>query len=152
MGDELIQAILPERSLIIRSSWLHGTYGPNFLETMLRVAKERSEIKVVDDQIGSPTSSYWLAQTIVNLMGKEANGIFNVSSAGSISWRDFAEEVFRQANYDVRVLSQTTQELARPAKRPPYSVLDKSKLESFLGESCIDWKEDIHIHLEQLKK
>ncbi len=150
IGDELVRHILPERSLIVRTSWLHGLHGPNFLHTMLRLGRERSEIRVVDDQVGSPTWSFWLGQVMLQLIEKNARGLFNVSSHGDISWYDYACEVFRQAGIKVKVLPQSSSELGRPAPRPPYSTLDLSKVESFLGIRCPDWREDIEGHLQQL--
>ena len=147
LGDELLQYIIPQSHLILRTSWLHGIYGPNFINSMLRLAKQKPELRVVSDQIGSPTWSYWLAQIVQQMIERNARGIFNASSRGNISWFDFAAEVFRQAGLKVKLCPQTSAELGRPAPRPFYSTLDVSKLESFLGISCPDWQTDISGHL-----
>ncbi len=150
MGDELVQAILPDHHLLLRTSWLHGAHGPNFIATILKLAGEREMIKVVDDQIGSPTWSGWLADVLVRLLKRDARGTFHVSSRGNVSWFEFAREILRQAGLPTRVLPQTTEQLGRPAPRPPFSTFDVSKLESFLGEPCISWQEGIRRHLQAI--
>ena len=150
LGDELLRATLPNDHIIMRTSWLHGVGGPNFVETMLRIGKGREELKVVNDQIGSPTWADWLADAMLGLLQKDARGLFNATSHGNISWFDFAKEIFASAGMPVRVLPQTTEELARPAPRPAYSVLDVSKLEDLLGVRSISWQEGVHAHLRAL--
>jgi dTDP-4-dehydrorhamnose reductase len=146
-GEELVSEALPTGALIVRTSWLHGVYGKNFLATIYRLAKERDEIKVVNDQIGSPTWAPWLASMLVKLMERNASGIFHVTSRGDISWYDFAMEIISQAGLGTKLLPQTTEELARPAPRPSFSTLDVSKVEAFLGEKCISWKQGVAAHL-----
>jgi dTDP-4-dehydrorhamnose reductase len=147
-GEELVKNILPDDHLMIRTSWLHGVHGPNFVSTILNI--EKDEIKVVNDQAGSPTWSPFLVQTMASLLEKEARGIFHVTSRGNITWYDFAVEILRQANKKVNVLAQDTKELNRPAPRPRFSTLALSKVESFLGKPCIDWKEGVKQHLAAL--
>ena len=149
-GDELVSRILPNHSLIIRTSWLHGVHGPNFIDSILRFAKQREEIRVVNDQTGSPTWSSWLAEIMLALLMKDARGVFNATSRGDITWFDFATEIVRLAGLQTRVLPQTTEELNRPAPRPVYSTLELSKLEAFLGKPCIDWKEGVAAHMALL--
>jgi dTDP-4-dehydrorhamnose reductase len=149
-GERAIHEILPESSLIVRTSWLHGVHGPNFINTMLRLSAEREEIKVVNDQRGSPTWAGWLSTVMIRLMERDARGIYHASSRGNITWYDFAKEVFRQAGKSVRVLPQTSKELGRPAPRPAYSTFSLAKLESFLGEPCISFQEGIQRHLSRL--
>ncbi len=149
-GEELVLEALGENALMVRTAWLHGQHGPNFVATMLRVGKDKKELKVVNDQVGSPTWSGFLAQVLVQLIERNARGIYHVTSRGDISWFDFAAEIFSQAKMDVRVLPQSTEELGRPAPRPPYSTLDLSKIEQFLGRPCLSWKEGIAQHLRQL--
>ena len=147
LGERLLMNIAPEYFLLVRTSWLHGVHGPNFIDTMLKLSKERTTIKVVNDQIGSPTWAGWLSYVIVRLMEKNSRGVFHASSRGNISWFEFAKEIFHQAHIPMEVLPQTTEELARPAPRPPYSVFDLSKLEHALGEVSISWQETIAKHL-----
>lgn len=147
LGDDFVLDNLPEDHLILRPSWLHGTHGPNFVHTILRLAQEKSELKVVHDQIGSPTWAEWLAKVMVQLIERDARGSFNTSSRGNISWFDFAREVVAQAGLNTVILPQTSSELGRPAPRPAFSTLDVSKLESSLGEQCLDWRDGIKEHL-----
>ncbi len=146
-GDKEIIKRLPHNHLITRTSWLHGLNGPNFVDTMLRLGKERDSLKVVNDQIGSPTWARWLAATMLKLMKRDARGVFNTSSVGNISWYDFAKEIFARANINIELSTQTTEELARPAPRPPYSTLNVSKLEKFLKEPAPSWKDCVREHL-----
>lgn len=164
-GEELVLEMVPDRHLMVRTAWLHGKFGPNFVSTMLRLGKEigdrkapdrpeaaqaRKEIKVVNDQIGSPTYSRWLARTMVELLKRDARGVYHITSRGNISWFDFAKEIFAQAGLEVTVVPQSTQELGRPAERPAFSTLDLTKVESFLEAPCISWQEGIREHLKAL--
>lgn len=151
LGEDFIRSVYPEGSVIVRTSWLHGIHGNNFIDTMLRVGKERGEVKVVNDQFGSPTWTGWLSEVIIGLLEKNATGVFHASSEGEISWFDFAKEIFLQAQMPVNVLPQSTEELNRPAPRPPYSVLSSKKVESLLGIKPFSWKESIERHLEKRK-
>lgn len=146
-GDELVQSTLPDQSLIVRTSWLHGIHGPNFIDTILRLGKEREELSVVNDQIGSPTWADWLSSVIVELVARDARGLYHAASRGNISWFEFAKEICSQAGLPVVIKPQSTQELGRPAPRPAFSTLDVSKLEAFLGRECISWKDCVRAHL-----
>ena len=150
LGEEQVVAALAEEALIVRTSWLHGVHGPNFIRTILRLTSEKKEIRVVDDQIGSPTWTGWLSDVMIELMEKDARGVFHASSHGDISWFDFAEEIVRQTQRETTVLRQTTAELNRPAPRPAYSTLDVGKLELMLGRGCPRWQESVMAHLEAL--
>ncbi len=111
------------RWMIVRSSWLFGAHGSNFVATMLRLAGEREEIAVVEDQVGCPTYTGHLAAALVELAESSAEGIHHVAGAGAASWNAFAREIFAQAGRGTRVLPSTTAEQNRPAPRPAYSVL-----------------------------
>jgi dTDP-4-dehydrorhamnose reductase len=111
------------RHWIVRTSWLFGVGGKNFVETMLGLGRELDEILVVRDQVGCPTYAGHFADALVQLMEDEEYGIHHIAGGGQASWYEFAEEIFRQAEIDVRVLSCTTEEMPRPAPRPAYSVL-----------------------------
>ena len=150
LGDQHIAEIIPNQHLILRTSWLHGKHGPNFLETMLKLGKDRDKLSIVSDQIGSPTWTSWLAEVGCQLIESDANGIFHCSSEGELSWYDFAEEIFSQANITIDLHKQTTQELGRPAERPHYSVMSKSKLSNTIGCPPINWKDCIKNHLASL--
>jgi len=147
LGERLLMNILPEQFLLVRTSWLHGVHGPNFIDTMLKLSRERQSLKVVSDQRGSPTWTGWLSSVLVRLMEMNSRGIFHASSRGGITWFEFAKEIFHQAHIPMEVLPQTTEELARPAPRPAYSVLELAKLEHVLGEVSISWQDGIAKHL-----
>lgn len=149
-GEALVRELLPEAHLIVRTSWLHGKQGPNFLETILRAGKERPELKVVNDQFGSPTWTGWLAEILLKLLENDATGVYHACSKGDISWFDFAREILNQAGVATPVHPQSTAELNRPAPRPPYSTLSVEKLEKFLGLQVPSWKEGIRSHLLSL--
>lgn len=109
--------------LVVRTSWLFGPYGPNFVETMLALAGRRDELRVVEDQVGAPTSTGHLAEGLVALMERGARGVRHLSAAGSCSWREFAEAIFARTGTSVRVQGCTTEEFGAPAPRPRNSVL-----------------------------
>lgn len=147
LGDEFVRCIHPGLSLIVRPSWLHGLYGPNFVDTILRAAKERDELAVVNDQTGSPTWAEWLAEVMVKLMKLETTGVVHATSRGDITWYEFAKEIVSLAGLKTRVKPQSSRELNRPAPRPPYSTLALERLEGILGEPAPDWREGLKAHL-----
>jgi dTDP-4-dehydrorhamnose reductase len=120
-------AIANPRHFIVRSSWLFGAGGPNFVETMLRVGGEQPEVLVVSDQVGTPTYTPHLAAGLAELVEGEEFGIHHMPAAGSCSWFDYAQEIFDQAGVECRVMAGTTEMLARPAPRPRYSVLGSER-------------------------
>jgi dTDP-4-dehydrorhamnose reductase len=122
VGEQAVAAANP-RHWIVRSSWLFGVNGRNFVETMLGLAQDREEVVVVRDQIGCPTYTGHLAAGLVRLLDAEEYGMHHMAGAGRCSWYDFAVEIFKQAGVDCRVLSMTSDMLDRPAPRPPFSVL-----------------------------
>jgi dTDP-4-dehydrorhamnose reductase len=116
-----------KRHFVVRSSWLFGSGGSNFVETMLRLAATQNEVLVVRDQVGSPTYTWHLAYGIVRLIEGVEFGVHHMAAGGACSWYDFAREIFDQAKVECRVLSATTDMLGRPAPRPPYSVLESQR-------------------------
>jgi dTDP-4-dehydrorhamnose reductase len=123
LAGERAVAETAARHAIVRSSWLFGAGGRNFVETMLGLAAERDELDVVVDQVGSPTWTGHLAAALVGLAEDSAEGVFHVAGAGACSWHAFAVEILRQSGLDRRVRTITSDQLDRPAPRPPYSVL-----------------------------
>ena len=111
------------RHHIVRTSWLFGSSGKNFVDTMLSLARERDELKVVDDQVGCPTYTGHLAGGLVRVLLAEVYGVHHLAAAGQCSWYEFASEIFSRAGVDVRLEPCTTEEFSRPAPRPRYSVL-----------------------------
>jgi dTDP-4-dehydrorhamnose reductase len=121
-GETSVAAANP-RHFIVRASWLFGIAGKNFVETMLRLGKERPEVLVVSDQIGCPTYTRHLGEGIAELLERDDYGIHHMAADGECSWYEFAQEIFDQAGLECHVMAGTTEMLARPAPRPAYSVL-----------------------------
>jgi dTDP-4-dehydrorhamnose reductase len=115
------------RHTVARSSWLFGTGGRNFAETMLRLAGERASIDVVTDQIGCPTWTGHLAPALLGLIERDVAGLVHLAGGGHVSWNGFAREIFRQAECDCRVQESTSAALARPAPRPAWSALESER-------------------------
>ncbi len=116
-----------KRHFVVRSAWLFGIGGPNFVETMLRLAGSGNEVLVVRDQVGSPTYTWHLAYGIVRLIEGIEFGIHHMAAAGQCSWYELAREIFEQAKVECKVLSITTEEFGRPAPRPPFSALTSQR-------------------------
>ena len=112
-----------KRHFVVRSSWLFGVGGGNFVETMLRLAESQNEVLVVRDEVGSPTYTWHLAYGVVRLIEGVEFGIHHMAAAGRCSWYEFAREIFEQAKVECKVLSTTAAEFGRSASRPPYSVM-----------------------------
>ena len=112
---------------VVRTSWLYGVDGRNFVDTMLRLASEREAVQVVDDQIGSPTWSGHLAPAMVGLLERQASGLAHLTGAGEVSWNGFAQEIFRQAEVQCRVEPASSEQMARPAPRPAWSALESER-------------------------
>jgi dTDP-4-dehydrorhamnose reductase len=122
-GEVYIRDIL-NKFYIVRTAWLYGYHGPNFVTTMLNLAKTTKNISVVNDQIGSPTYTVDLANAIALLIKRPSYGIYHVTNSESCSWYDFAKEIFNQTNIEVELKPVTTKEFPRPAPRPKFSVLE----------------------------
>lgn len=131
---------------ILRSSWLFGWSGTNFVRTMLRLAEERDEVSVVADQVGSPTYVGHLAEATRELL-LLPGGIWHVAAGGQCTWAEFARAIFEEAGVDCRVREITTEELGRPAPRPPYSVL-RSERDS--APRLPHWREGLRACLDRL--
>ncbi|MHC5210076.1 MAG: dTDP-4-dehydrorhamnose reductase [Planctomycetota bacterium] len=133
---------------IVRTQWLYGLHGKNFVETMLRLAAERDRLVVVDDQIGSPTCTHDLAPILWRILERRPPfGIYHASNAGSCSWNGFAAEIFRQTGVSVELDSMKSSELDRPAPRPARSVLSNARLRAALGEGLGPWQEGLARYL-----
>jgi dTDP-4-dehydrorhamnose reductase len=127
-GEREVLAASP-RHLVVRTAWLYGVDGPNYVETMLRLAGERDatgstpSVQVVTDQVGSPTWSGHLAPAILGLLEHEVSGLVHLTGAGEVSWNGFAKEIFRQAEVECLVEPASSEQMARPAPRPAWSAL-----------------------------
>jgi dTDP-4-dehydrorhamnose reductase len=146
LAGEGATAVANKRHFIVRSSWLFGIGGSNFVETMLRLATTQNEVLVVRDQVGSPTYTWHLAYGIVRLIEGIEFGIHHMAAAGSCSWYDFAREIFDQAKVECRVLSGTTEMLGRPAPRPAFSALTSQREHAIELPS---WRDGLAAYLSQ---
>jgi len=143
-AGEAETAAANQRYFIVRSSWLFGMGGRNFVDTMLALGQDQGDVVVVRDQVGCPTYTAHLADALVRLIGTTAYGIHHIAGGGECSWYEFAQEIFRQSSLEVRMMSMTTTELSRPAPRPPYSVLATERGEAiYLPE----WQEGLASYL-----
>jgi dTDP-4-dehydrorhamnose reductase len=146
LAGEEATAAANKRHFVVRSAWLFGIGGSNFVETMLRLAADHGEVLVVRDQVGSPTYTWHLAYGIVRLIEGVEFGIHHMAAAGACSWYEFAREIFEQAEVECRVLSATTEMLGRPAPRPPCSPLASQRLHAIELPS---WQDGLAGYLAQ---
>jgi dTDP-4-dehydrorhamnose reductase len=135
-----------KRHFVVRSAWLFGIGGRNFVETMLRLAADHGEVLVVRDQVGSPTYTWHLAYGIVRLIEGVEFGIHHMAAAGSCSWYEFAREIFDQAKVECKVMSATTEMLGRPAPRPAFSALTSQREHAIELPS---WQDGLAAYLSQ---
>jgi dTDP-4-dehydrorhamnose reductase len=133
------------RFYIVRTSWLYGPGGANFVETMLRLASERKVLEVVQDQQGTPTSTVTLSDVIADLIATDRWGIYHATDGGDTTWYDFAREILK--GKDVEVRPTTTAAFPRPATRPAYSILDKTSLVKTIGRDLVPWQEALANYL-----
>lgn len=148
LAGEQATMLANRRSWIVRSSWLFGLNGGNFVDTMLRLGADHGEVLVVRDQIGSPTWTWHLAHGLVRLVDTDAFGIHHMAAGETCSWYDFAVEIFKLSGMDVKTLSATTDMLARKATRPPYSVMVSENENAIRLPS---WHDGLAGYLEQRK-
>lgn len=149
-GEQIVAELCPKR-YVIRTSWLFGLFGKNFVDTILRKAAEETIIPVVADQIGSPTYARDLARATLALirLPYKAYGTYHFSNTGACSWYDLAAETLRRAGYPEKVTRVTTEKMGRPAPRPGYSVLDHEIIRS-LGINPRPWQEALQDYLDEL--
>jgi dTDP-4-dehydrorhamnose reductase len=131
------------RHLVLRTSWVYGPRGRNFYLTMLRLAKERPELRVVDDQAGAPTSSIEIARATAVLIGKGAQGLYHMTAGGETSWCGFARAILERAGLKTPVVAIRTEDYPTPARRPRNSRLDCSKLRREHGVSLAPWDQAV---------
>ena len=158
-GEKALQAVMPMNAVIIRTSWVYSEYGNNFVKTMLRLGKERDELNVVSDQIGSPTYATDLAGAILEIIKNkefreedQATQIYHYSNEGEISWHDFAKEIFKIAKTNCKVNPITTQQYPTPAKRPKNTLMNKNKIIEKFGVKNANWKEPLNTCITTLKE
>ena len=155
-GELAVLDALPAAT-VLRTAWVYGVYGHNFVKTMLRVAATGKPLRVVNDQIGSPTWTTDIAAAILALVGKEKPGVFNYTNAGETSWHGFAVAILEEAlalGFDVKtkvVEPIPASEYPTPARRPAYSVLDTNKIKKSLGLSIPQWRDSLVNMLKELQ-
>lgn len=150
-GETLLLALAPQ-AIIIRTAWLYSSHGKNFVKTMLRLADSQPEIKVVCDQIGTPTFARDLARAVVKVLQSHqwVPGIYHFTDEGAASWYDFAKAIFRIAGKDVKVTPIPTEDYPTPASRPSYSILDRTRIKATYGIEIPHWEEALADCLHQL--
>lgn len=152
-GENEMRDINPLNSIIIRTSWVYSYYGNNFVKTMLRLGKEKEELGVIFDQIGTPTYAKDLAITILDIIPQIENSkveIYNYSNEGVLSWYDFAKEIMKMAKLNCKIKAIETYQYPTPAKRPHFSLLNKSKIKSKFNLEIPYWKDGLDDCLKRL--
>jgi dTDP-4-dehydrorhamnose reductase len=148
-GEQLIQETRGNY-LILRTAWLYGKHGKNFVDTILRLASQEEELRVVDDQRGSPTFTRDLSRAIAQLLNKDVRGILHVTNSGSCSWFEFAKRILETKGVPdgkIRVVPISSRELNRPARRPSNSLLDCSRFQKLTGGKMRPWDEALRDYL-----
>ena len=158
-GEKALQAVMPTNAIIIRTSWVYSEYGNNFVSTMLRLGKERDELNVVSDQIGSPTYATDLAGAILEIIKSkefreenQATQIYHYSNEGEISWYEFAKEIFKIARTDCKVSPITTEQYPTLAKRPKSTLMNKDKIAEIFSVNIDNWRIGVIHSLENPDK
>ena len=136
------------RYFIVRTAWLYGYVGNNFVKTILRLARENGGVKVVNDQFGNPTNAADLAHHILKLAATEQYGVYHCTGSGECSWYDFASKIVEYAGIPATVTPCTTDEYPTPAKRPAYSALDHRMLRNTVGDEMRPWQEALKYFLD----
>ncbi|MBL4863205.1 MAG: sugar nucleotide-binding protein, partial [Crocinitomicaceae bacterium] len=146
-GENNVLALIPEKAVIVRTSWLYSNHGNNFMNTMLRLFEERESLSIVNDQIGSPTSTTALAEVLWKVVGRtDVSGLYHWSCDGAVSWFDFAEAIEKKYGLDnslsttISIDPVTSRQYASLASRPKYSVLNSACISSLLDLSERDWE------------
>ncbi|WP_199624236.1 dTDP-4-dehydrorhamnose reductase [Paenibacillus alkalitolerans] len=148
-GEQLVQS-LSTKYFIVRTSWVFGKHGQNFVKTMLKFGREKGSLKVVNDQIGSPTYTVDLAAFLSELVFTEKYGIYHASNSDICSWFDFAKEIFTQARVTVDLNPCKTEEFPRPAPRPAYSVMDHMAIRTNGFKDLPPWQDALKRFLREI--
>ncbi|WP_299244481.1 dTDP-4-dehydrorhamnose reductase [uncultured Aquimarina sp.] len=153
LGGEKATISSVDKYFIIRTSWLYSEYGNNFLKTMLRLGKEREELSVVCDQVGTPTYAGDLADMILKIITEESSyyGTYHYSNEGVASWYDFAKTIFDESEIKIKLLPIKTEAYPTPAQRPYYSVMDKSKIKETFNIEIPYWRDSLKKTITAIK-
>lgn len=151
-GEQAIEKWCPT-AIIIRTSWVYSSFGNNFVKTMIRLMSERDEIAVINDQIGSPTYAKDLAEVIGHIIESEIweEGIYHFSNLGEISWYDFAKAIRDLEGLECKINAIPTSQYPTPAKRPKFSLLDKTKIKNTYNLTVAPWQDSLQSMLSLLK-
>lgn len=152
-GENAILKIAPANTLIIRTSWVYSSFGTNFVKTMLRLGRERESLGVIFDQVGTPTYARDLAKAILDILpnvNTSAPEVYHYSNEGAASWYDFAQSIFELSHIMCHVNPITTDQYPTPAKRPHYSLLNKSKIKNDFGITIPYWRDSLKTCLKIL--
>ena len=156
MGEKVLLDIAPAKSIIIRTSWVYSSYGANFVKTMLRLGNERDSLGVIFDQVGTPTYARDLAKAMLDILPqldeKQPPGIYHYTNEGVCSWYDFAKAIFELSDVTCQVNPIETKDYPTPAKRPHYSVLNKSKIKHTFNIEIPYWRDSLKSCLNLLKE
>ena len=150
LGEDSVRAVV-RNSFIVRISWVFGKNGKNFVKTMLNLAEKNKKLRVVCDQIGSPTYTKDLAPLLVDMIHGEKYGVYHATNEGFCSWADFAKEIFRQSGKNVEVEEILTEDYPTPARRPFNSRLSKSSLDKAGFNRLPDWQDALKRYLNELR-
>lgn len=151
LGEKYILWLL-SKFYIIRSSWLFGLYGRNFVETILELGQREKRISVVNDQKGCPTWTRHLAKAVVDLIETRRYGIYHITNSEPTTWFEFSREIFHLSDMNIDVLPITSEQFPRPAKRPQNSILDSFPLSQTLGREMPSWREALGEYLSQRRE
>ena len=147
MGEKRVTENLQHHALILRTSWLYGIHGKNFVETMIRLGKSNKTLRVVNDQTGSPTFTQDLAQATKKLLELNAGGIIHVCNQGTTTWYGFAKYILEKMCPETNLVPVSTEEYPLPAKRPAYSVMQTEKYRMITGDLLPDWQNAVDRYL-----
>ena len=150
LGEEYIKQLC-SKYFILRTAWLYGYEGKNFVKTMLNIARERGACKVVCDQIGNPTNACDLAHHILKLVTTEEYGIYHATGNGECSWFEFTQKIVEYAGIDATVSPCTSDEFPSPVKRPAYSSLDNMMLRATVGDEFRPWQQALKCFIDNYK-
>lgn len=150
LGERRVRAANPD-ALMVRTAWVYGPDGPCFPKTILKLARDNPELRVVNDQTGSPTYTLDLARALLRLAETDARGIVHVTNSGACTWYELAREVVQMAGLRAPVIPVTTAEFPRPARRPKYSVLDNSRYVQLTGAPMRHWRAAVADYIREFE-
>lgn len=150
-GEQLIRSLC-SRYFIVHTSWVYGVHGNNFVKTMLKLGREKDQLKVVNDQVGSPTYTIDLSLFLAELISTEKYEIYHASNAGVCSWYEFASAILEDSRINVNLVPCTTSEFPRPAPRPQYSVMDHMSIRTNCFNDLRHWREALEAFLTEFEE